>query len=525
MAERADLDLAGLLAELRRRAWLVLAITAAAAVLAFLASQLQDDRYEATAELLFRGEPNANAPERSAATNLALANLDAVLVRVRRRLALDLPPEELRERVELQPRGQADLLQIEASAATAAGAAQLANVFAAEVVAVRRETARDEVQRRIDSLDARLAEIDPKAPAEAELTADLIERRKSLLVDKALVTGDVEVADGATPPRERAAPQPLRDAGIAGVLGVIVAVMLVALLRAVDRRLTERQATDLFGAPVLARVPVNGSKPWRRQLYDEAVRFLMANVVVLMADDEDKLAPGVAREEPRGRVLVLTSPLPATGKSSIVARLGEALAASGIRVLAIDGDLRKPTLARELGLPEDRPALAEVMLHDQSPARLLQEAGVGGLSVLTGASAAGSRGPVASPHRMLKMVEILRGQADLVLVDTAPVAIAAETSIFAARADGVIVVLDARNMVRETLTATRDQLQRAGARVLGLVLNFAEAPDERALKAAYGGSYGAAWRQAPPAGPGAEADGRPPTAVGDEQGRPTPQAS
>jgi capsular exopolysaccharide synthesis family protein len=520
MPERPDFDLAGLLSELRGRARLLAAIAVAAAVLAFGASQLQDARYAATAELLFRQDPNENAPERTAATNLALANLNAVVVRVRSRLGLTgVPIAELRDRVELQPRGQADLVRVVASGGTAAGAARLANAFAEEVVNVRRETARADVDRGITSIDGRLARTDPKS----ELAAGLLQRRRSLLIDRALADGGVEIADRATPPSSRAAPKPVRNGLIGGVLGLLLAMVLVVLLRAVDRRMSDQDVAGLFGAPILARIPVNGSAPWRRQLHADAFQMLRANVVALVSGDADRLGGRALREEAKGRVLVVTSPLPANGKSTVVARLGEALAASGARVLAIDSDLRKPTLARAFGIEDDHPGLAEVLLDDQVPTQLVQATSVPGLSVLSGGvKIAGLGTPVASPRRLLLVVDVLRFQADILLVDTAPVAIAAETSILAGKAAGVIVVLDARHLDRDTLTATRDQLQRAGADVLGLVMNFAAPPNERALKDAYGGPYLA---QAPQ-GTASSAPGNGELPASDhEPRRPTPQPS
>ena len=64
--------------------------------------------------------------------------------------------------------------------------------------------------------------------------------------------------------------------------------------------------------------------------------------------------------------------------------------------------------------------------------------------------------------------------ADVVLLDTAPVSVGAETSAAAAVTDGALVVVDAQNMRRDTLRAASEQLERAGARVLGLVMNRTE---------------------------------------------------
>jgi Mrp family chromosome partitioning ATPase len=75
------------------------------------------------------------------------------------------------------------------------------------------------------------------------------------------------------------------------------------------------------------------------------------------------------------------------------------------------------------------------------------------------------------------------------LVDTAPVALAAETSIVTSIADDVIVVVDARDLRRDALEETRDQLDRSGARILGVVLNRTEFAEDKALKSAYGRPY------------------------------------
>jgi len=518
MQERAAFDLAGLLGDLRRRAPFLAAITVAAAALAFGLSQLQEERYAASADLLFRQDPNANAPERTAATNLALANLNAVVVRARRRLGLTgVSLDELRDRIHLEPRGQADLVRVVASDGTAAGAARLANAFAGEVVTVRRESAQADVDRGITSIDRRLARTDLKS----ELAAGLVQRRRSLLIDRALADGGVEIADRATAPSTSAAPKPVRNGLIGGALGLLLAMALVVLLRALDQRMSDQQAAEIFGAPILARIPVHGAAPWRCQLHADAFQLLRANVVAMMGDDADRRGGRALREEAMGRVLVVTSPLPANGKSTVVARLGEALAASGVRVLAIDSDLRKPTLARTFGMTDDRPGLAEVLVDDEVPTLLVQATSVPGLSVLSGGMmSAGVGTPIASPRRLLMVVDVLRFQADVLLVDTAPVAIAAETSILAGNAAGVIVVLDARNLDREALTATRDQLQRAGARVLGLVVNFSEPLSERALKEAYGGPYRP---HAPTVASSAPATDAP--APDRESRRPTPQPS
>ena len=118
MKNQSQFDLATVLGTIRRRIKLVLAVAIAAAALATGLSLLQDDRYEASADLQFSQEESApsvdpaeppadptESPERIAATNLALASLDTVGVRARERLNSPLSIEGFRDTVEARAAG------------------------------------------------------------------------------------------------------------------------------------------------------------------------------------------------------------------------------------------------------------------------------------------------------------------------------------------------------------------------------------------------------------------------------------
>lgn len=479
MTKGRDFQLAAVLAELRRRAWLIVLCTLLSAGLAFGLSQLVDERYEASADLLFV-ETNPNAPERTAATNLALASLDAVMFRVKRRLNSDLPVEDLREQFELEPRGQADIVRVKASAGTPKQAARRANVLAEEVVAMRRERARDAIQRQIDALDGQLEEVG----SNPELADRLEQRQRDLEVDKALATGDVELADPAVPPVEPASPRPLRNAAIAGLLGLLISVGIAFALRSVQRRVGEKEVAEIFDAPILARVPTRGRKAWREQRYLEAFQFLRANVALKLERRAGADAPH------RGRLIAVTSPLPGNGKSTVVAALANALAVNGSEVLAVDADLRKPLLGEQFGIPGLHHGLTEVLLGHADPQAYIKATPLPSVALLPGGRLVGNFAVAhATASRLPEVLDDLRGRADVVLIDTAPVALAAETSILTSLVDEVILVVDARDLRREALEDTRDQLARARANLAGIVVNRTELPEDRALKSAYGQPY------------------------------------
>jgi capsular polysaccharide biosynthesis protein len=264
------MDLPRFMALMRARWRLIATIVLAAFVFALLLSLAQPDRYEASADLLFGRTTNADAiiaggttdtgelPERAAATNLALASLDTVAVRVAKRLG-GVTAEELQRAVSINAAGESDVVTVTAESGSPTEAAAVANAFAAEIAAFRRETARADIQRAIDALRATLPSLEAEggtAEETSEATRPVQERLAQLGALKALQTGNVQVVEVATPPQHRSSPTPLRNALIAAVGALLLGVFLVVLLARFDDRIgDEEELTELMGVAVLSTIP------------------------------------------------------------------------------------------------------------------------------------------------------------------------------------------------------------------------------------------------------------------------------
>lgn len=366
MSGDLGMDLPRFLALIRTRATLIAAIAGGAFLLALVASLLQPSRYEASADLLFGRTSVADAiiaggridtgevPERTAATNLALASLDAVAERVGRQLSGTQPVDELKSAVSVAAQGDSDLATVTARWGTPDGAADVANGFAAQIVAVRREAGRAEIQEAIDALNATLAAQPPPAEGaaatpESAATRALRDRITQLQTLKALETGGVRVVEQATPPRARSSPKPLRNAVIAAFVALALALFLVLLLARFDERIgDEDELAELLEAPVLARIPRVRSRrllptnsPYEHPSFLEAFEFLRLNLQLM--------------EPERGSlVLAVTSPAAGDGKTTVVSWLARSLALGGGEVTAVDLDVRKPELHGYLNAPEQQ---------------------------------------------------------------------------------------------------------------------------------------------------------------------------
>jgi Mrp family chromosome partitioning ATPase len=345
------MDLPRFLGLVRARKWLIAAIVVAAAALALAASLTQSDRYQASADLIFGRTTNADAiitggatdvaedPVRAAATNLALASLDTVATRVKQRFRGSATVEEIRGAVSIHSEGESDVVAVTAEWSSPEQAAAIANAFATEIVAQRRDTAQADIQRGIDALKARIP-ADQTTPAARTSAASIEGKITDLESLKALTTGNVHIAESATPPDHRSSPKPARNAIIAGFVAAILSLFLVVLLARFDDRIRdEDELAELMETSVLTRIPaVERSRrltqvwtPHQDRAFLESFEFLRLNLQ-LMGRDGDSM------------VVAMTSPTANDGKTTVVSWLARALALSGDEVVAVDLDLRKPEL-------------------------------------------------------------------------------------------------------------------------------------------------------------------------------------
>jgi Mrp family chromosome partitioning ATPase len=358
MTSYIGMDLPRFMSVLRTRRWLIVGIVAAATILAFGWSLTQPSRYQANADLLFGRTTNADAiitggttdpgtvPEREAATNLALASLDTVAANVKRRFRTNASAEALKSAVAVTAQGSSDVVTVTAEWDSPARAAALANDFATEIVQLRRRSAEADIQRAIGALNARVP-ARPRTAAERALATDLQGKIADLEALKQTTTGNVHLVERATPPANRSSPKPLRNAIIAGLVALVLALFIVVLLARLDDRIDDEDGlAELMGTSVLARIPDVGRRRaahvWtadQNPAFLEAFEFLRLNLQ-LVGDGGS-------------HVIAVTSPGPGEGKSTVVGWLARSLALSGDEVIAVDLDLRKPELHAYLNAPRE----------------------------------------------------------------------------------------------------------------------------------------------------------------------------
>ena len=183
---------------------------------------------------------------------------------------------------------------------------------------------------------------------------------------------------------------------------------------------------------------------------------------------------------------MVTSSIPAEGKTTLAVNLALTLAEAGRRVVLIEGDLRRPRVTRYLGMVGGA-GLTNILAGTADVKEVLQPFGDGGMSVIAAGPTPPNPSELLSSSHMSELLRILGRENDYVLVDAPPLLPVADASALAVAVDGVLLCVRYGSTRRDQVKQTRVTLDRVGARTLGVVLNAV--PPRAELSSAYGYGY------------------------------------
>lgn len=174
-------------------------------------------------------------------------------------------------------------------------------------------------------------------------------------------------------------------------------------------------------------------------------------------------------ERPFQSILV-TSPFSNDGKSTITANLAVVLAQAGHNVIVIDCDLRKPTQHIIFSLPNNQ-GFTNCLMQNLDPEPIAHKGLEKHLSVLTSGPLPPNPAELLASDKNREFLNNLKPKYDYVLIDTPPVAVVTDAAVLANRVDGVILVIKSGVTRIDSAVDVKHQLDRAKARVIGVVLN------------------------------------------------------
>jgi capsular exopolysaccharide synthesis family protein len=174
-----------------------------------------------------------------------------------------------------------------------------------------------------------------------------------------------------------------------------------------------------------------------------------------------------------GQLLVISSTQPEEGKTTTAVNVAAALAEGGRSVLLIDADLRHPSVARKISI-EGHVGLSHVLSGQALPKDVVQKYWKPKFHVLPAGKRPANPSILLNSTIMREVVEQALLQYDYVILDTAPMTVANDATVFAKMAEGIIMVVGKGVADKRELQENAQALQAAAIPVLGFVLNFAD---------------------------------------------------
>jgi len=319
--------------------------------------------------------------------------------------------------------------------------------------------------------------------ASRQLYEGLLEKLKEAGVAAGLKSNNFRIVDNARPPAGPIEPDIPRNLLFGLVLGLASGVGLAFVLEALDSTVrTTEQAQMISGLASLGMIPLGskstreGSNPKRLVLTTskEAVELVtQARPQSQMAESYRALRTSLLLSSLGAppKVIMITSALPQEGKTTTSINTAVVLAQKGVRVLLIDGDLRRPSIHKTLGMGPHS-GLSNVLTGSTTlDDAIVRTSLLPNLFVLPAGTPPPNPAELLASSNMRDVLLQLREQYDHIVIDTPPSLSVTDAVVLSPRADAVILVIRSGQTSKQALRRSRDILFQVNAKLVGVLLN------------------------------------------------------
>jgi succinoglycan biosynthesis transport protein ExoP len=319
-------------------------------------------------------------------------------------------------------------------------------------------------------------------PEEAQKIANSLASFFQEDVKELLLMDNVHIIDLASRPQSPVEPRPKLYLFIAAIMGAALGLAFVFVWEYMDDSIKDSDdVQSSLHMAVLGTIPEvylksreGGSSPipvmelyeedtggvvtsLRKNLVTEAYRILRTNIHFFNLDNPLQ-------------IIMVTSPNPSEGKTTVAANLAVALTKLDKRILLIDCDLRRPTVHEALRLDNDRGLtynLADCIHYKD----ILHVTEISNLEVITSGPKPPNPSELLASNRMKLLLEELRQDFDMIIIDAPPVLPVADAVVLSSVVDGILLVVRHGRSTHDSLHQARDILTKASNNILGVVIN------------------------------------------------------
>ena len=311
----------------------------------------------------------------------------------------------------------------------------------------------------------------------------LLKRSKEAELDHGIAGWHISVMSSPTLPLSPVRPKKAKILFTGAVLGLLAGIGLAFCLNLVDTSVQSTQdIQDHLSLPVLGTVPMLDCSKFPGQGGDvllgrpvlvahrypsspftEAIRIVQNAACAFLHSDA-------------GSSMVVTSALPLEGKTLMAVVMGTVVASEKKKALLIDGDLRSPSIHKVFQSPARDPGLSDLLTGQAIRLReTIRQTPVPGLYYIPAGSRPENPAALLKDARISDIIQACKKVFDVVIIDAPPILGLVDARIWAGQADGIIMISRAGHTPVSFLRQARDAVYQARGRLLGIVLNMADA--------------------------------------------------
>jgi polysaccharide biosynthesis transport protein len=323
-----------------------------------------------------------------------------------------------------------------------------------------------------DLAGVELSSLQGEVDANRELFTTFLSRFREIVEQQGLQEADAKLLSPATAPSGPSYPQVMLLTMIAFGASMVLGVLLVFVIERWDADYGFRSADEIqaaLGARALALVP---DLSRRETQGSPAEDYILQKPHSAYAEAVQRIRTGLflADSERPPKTILITSSVPLEGKSTIAASLARQSASSGLKVILIDADLRRPRLHEVMGLANEN-GLSEVLTGRASPESAIKRDEKSGLDFLPAGIGVVSPPDLFRSSTMKILLEETAAYYDLVIIDSPPIAAVSDCFTLSGLVDKAIYVIRWEQTPRNVALAGIRQMVEAGGDIAGIVLS------------------------------------------------------